>query len=200
MAFWSAVGDFARSAVGDFASSAIGYLGGRRQERQNLDISRRQMDFQREMSSTAYQRSMADMRSAGLNPILAYKQGGASTPSGAGIPAVNPTATALSANLMKAQTRQSLASGDLQSMQKFLVKMQADTEEQKMFSAKAKANIDRINSGAYVHATGTELGDVLLKSKQFMQLGKPVQDALLRVFGIGVGGRAVKGITKGMKR
>lgn len=47
------------------------------------DEASKMRDFQERMASTSYQRAMADMEKAGLNPILAYQQGGAPMAAGA---------------------------------------------------------------------------------------------------------------------
>ena len=70
-------------------SGAAGLFGARKQNKENRAATAKQMAFQREMSNTAYQRGMTDMQKAGLNPILAGKMGGASTPGGASYQAQN---------------------------------------------------------------------------------------------------------------
>lgn len=69
--------------------------------------AKKQRDFQERMSDTAHQREMADLRKAGLNPILSGKYGGASSPTGAGFQIPN-IGEALQTGAKTAESKQSL--------------------------------------------------------------------------------------------
>lgn len=106
MGFWGTLGAIvnpvaAIGTIGSLGGSLLSYYGQQQTNEQNIALQREQMDrnslealknrnFQEEMSNTAYQRSRADMERAGYNPMMAFQQGGASTPGGsaaAGSPA-----------------------------------------------------------------------------------------------------------------
>lgn len=80
----------------------------------NKSAAAKQMAYQTGMSNTSYQRGVEDMKAAGINPALAYSQGGASVPSGSqanvesyggiGSKAITNAAQVANVGLTKAQT------------------------------------------------------------------------------------------------
>lgn len=95
----------AASLVGSYMQSS----GAEDANRQNAEMASAQMQFQERMSSTAYQRAVADMKAAGLNPMLAYSQGGASTPGGSQAVMQNKFAGAASTATEAAKVSQELS-------------------------------------------------------------------------------------------
>lgn len=79
--FGGFVGGLLGSGLGGIFDNGFMEEDRNQQQEWSRGMNQAQRAWMERMSNSAYQRATADMKKAGLNPMLAYSQGGASTPS-----------------------------------------------------------------------------------------------------------------------
>jgi hypothetical protein len=85
-------------SFGDPISSILGFIGQQQTNQANWDIAQSNNAFSASQFASRYQTTVSDLQKAGLNPMLAYGQGGGSPPTAAPVaPMGNKIASAMAA-------------------------------------------------------------------------------------------------------
>lgn len=117
-------GGIAKNAIGPAIGGITSYLGQKNANVANAEQAQKQIDFQAEQTGSSYQRGVADMKAAGLNPMLAYSQGGAASGGGAQASMGNELGAGASSALSVAQAQQQIQQSRAQ-----IQNINADTEQ-----------------------------------------------------------------------
>lgn len=164
-----------------FWPAAATFAGGVLRNSSASQVANNQMDFQYNMASTQYQRGVKDLEAAGLNPMLAYMNGGASSASGAMpnvedvvSPAVHQGFSAAQqkaqTDLIKAQTSKTETDAALSAAQ--IEKVKADT----ITSGASAGSLNQgvVESQARVNKINAELANIPLQGKQIEAITREV--------------------------
>lgn len=126
---------------------------------------REQMAFQNQMRNTSYQAAVADMKKAGVNPMLAYQQGGAAVPSGASVSNLgNPEGAGVSA---AQQAR--LITGQLENLHSQSGANQASTIKDLAQAEVNKAQVAKVLAEAKGAEASASQSEIELQRKQYLQ-------------------------------
>lgn len=173
--------------LGGLLNTGKEYLFKKEDQSHDRDMQRRQQNFiggqqawQEQMANTAYQRATADMRAAGINPMLAYQQGGASQPSVGGSGGQGSTSSGGVSKFTEGGLQKSQQS--VNSAHRALIEKQKETEGFKQ----AKLQADTLKTG------------VAAKQDAFsLEMDKKFQEVERQLGTFGAGSQTGKSILQG---
>jgi hypothetical protein len=155
------------------AGAALGAMGQQDFNAEQAGINR---DFQADMANTSYQRRVADLKAAGLSPMLAYSQGGAAVPTGGqasaasnvGEASANTGSTARQININRAQA---LSTIELQESQKGLIGAQSmDADASARLKDAQRLNVLLQNDHIPEQIKNTIMNTQLMRTQSQVQL------------------------------
>ena len=186
----SSIGDAVSGGLSSLAGGLIGgvgsYMGQQSTNQANAAMSDKQMAFQDQQRSTQYQTAVKDMQAAGLNPMLAYSQGGAGNQVGATAQMQNSLGAGVTSALqgidkyqqLKNRTSQQELSGsqiDDTNASATLKRATAITEAYK--PGLTQAQTDQILKSAGLYTAQTKLTSAQeAKTRQETTIAKPTEE------------------------